>query len=160
MGTRYLLTVPKDYYAGSLMVLIGLLAAGIGSTYRLGSLSRMGPGFFPLSVGVLLTLVGAGIVFAAWFEQASEVPQERNAQRAEWRGWLCIVGGLMAFVLLGFHGGFVPASAAIVYISALGDRTNSKRDALVLAGAMVLLLVVVFWWGLKMTFPLFAWRGW
>ena len=37
----------KDYYGGALMVLIGLGAIYGGSDYHIGTLSHMGPGFFP-----------------------------------------------------------------------------------------------------------------
>ena len=44
----------KDYYGGALMVVIGVAAAYAASGYQLGTLARMGPGFFPCAVGVLL----------------------------------------------------------------------------------------------------------
>ena len=37
----------KDYYGGALMMLIGLAAVIQGRQYPVGTLSRMGPGFFP-----------------------------------------------------------------------------------------------------------------
>jgi hypothetical protein len=38
----------RDYYAGGLMVLLGVGAALTGSGYKVGSLARMGPGFMPV----------------------------------------------------------------------------------------------------------------
>jgi len=41
-----------DYYAGGLMILLGVGAAVTGAGYRFGSLARMGPGFMPVVLGV------------------------------------------------------------------------------------------------------------
>lgn len=139
------------------MIVLGGLAAGIGSTYSIGSLRQMGAGYFPVAIGVLMLLVGVGMVFSTWLERSPKPSDFIGGGRAEWRGWSCIVGGLIAFLILGRYGGFVPATAAVVFISALGDRSNSIGRALVLAAGMVVVLVVVFWWALQMTFPLFGW---
>jgi hypothetical protein len=50
-----------------------------------------------------------------------------------------------------------PPTAAIVFISALGDRENTVRSALTLSALMLVICVVVFWWALQMSFPLFRW---
>jgi hypothetical protein len=156
IGSR-LAAVPRDYYGGGLMMLIGGLAAAIGSSYSVGSLSRMGPGYFPVGLGILLMLVGVGMAVTCWFEHAPRRAVGTDTPPAEWRGWTCIVGSTIAFIVLGRHGGFVPATAAVVFISALGDRNNTMKDAALLALAMIAVLVIVFWWALKMTFPLFVW---
>ena len=44
----------RDLYAGGLVFLIGSGAAIIGSKYTIGSLTKMGPGFFPAALGVVL----------------------------------------------------------------------------------------------------------
>ncbi|GAC1412873.1 MAG: tripartite tricarboxylate transporter TctB family protein [Burkholderiaceae bacterium] len=144
----------KDYYAGALMLLIGLWAVYQGLAYKMGTLSRMGPGFFPVAVGAVLALMGVFIALGA----RSNVPAgEDKHQVPEWRGWLCIVASMVAFIALGKYGGLLPATFAVVFISALGDRENTLRDAALLSLSVCAVAVVVFWWALKMQFPLFAW---
>jgi hypothetical protein len=75
----------------------------------------------------------------------------------QWRGWLCILAGVLLFVLLGAHGGLVPASFASVFVAALGDRGNSVRAAAALAALLTLGGVVVFHYGLHLMLPLLAW---
>lgn len=145
----------RDYYGGALMMLIGLGAIVQGANYRIGSLTAMGSGFFPVALGIILVVLGVWIAATA-----RRVPPERATEAKappEWRGWLCIPGSVAAFVVLGKHGGLLPATFAVVFISALGDRDNSLRDAFVLAAAMSAVCVVVFWWALQVQFPLFAW---
>jgi len=44
-----------------------------------------------------------------------------------------------------------------VFISALGDRDNTWKKALLLSLAIVVVAVVVFWWALQIQLPLFRW---
>ena len=55
----------RDFYAGGLMVLLGLGIALKGSTYRAGTLMHMGPGFLPTALGIILALLGIAIAAAA-----------------------------------------------------------------------------------------------
>jgi hypothetical protein len=80
---------------------------------------------------------------------------KRTETAPDWRGWGCIVGGILAFALLGEYFGLAIASFAIVFISALGDRNNSIPQAAMLAAAMVVISIIVFWWALQLQMPLF-----
>ncbi|MGN6703835.1 MAG: tripartite tricarboxylate transporter TctB family protein, partial [Burkholderiaceae bacterium] len=55
----------KDYYGGGLMFLLGVGAVMKGFQYKIGSLSRMGPGYFPVAVGVVLAVMGILIALGA-----------------------------------------------------------------------------------------------
>ncbi|MDF3831541.1 tripartite tricarboxylate transporter TctB family protein [Cupriavidus basilensis] len=152
----------KDYYGGALMTLIGLATAGAGMQYHTGTLSHMGPGFFPVAVGVLLALVGIMIAVSARNEQPAKAQPAGHGHghgMPDLRGCVCIVLGVLAFLLLGKYGGLIPATFAIVFISALGDRSNTVKQAAVLALAMCVVAAVVFWWALQLQLPLFAWGG-
>jgi len=144
----------RDYAGGLLMMVIGIAAAVQGSTYHMGSLSHMGPGFFPVALGVILALTGFAIGVTARF---TEYEGEEVVLPPEWRGWFCIGASIVAFVVLGVYGGLLPATFAVVFISALGDRQNTWKSATVLALAIVVVCVVVFWWALQLQFPLFNW---
>ncbi|MFM0347830.1 tripartite tricarboxylate transporter TctB family protein [Paraburkholderia sp. RL17-347-BIC-D] len=145
----------RDYLAGALMLLIGLGAMLQGTTYHVGTLTDMGPGFFPVALGVIMAFVGISIVIVAKVGTAPK--DEEKRQRPEWTAWAHILASIVAFVVLGKYGGLVPATFALVFISALGDRKNSWKSALALALAMVLLAAVVFRWALQLQFPLFSW---
>ena len=73
------------------------------------------------------------------------------------RGGICIILGVLAFLLFGVYGGLVPATFAIVFISALGDRSNAVVQSVLLARAVCMVAIVVFWWGLQLQMPLFQW---
>jgi hypothetical protein len=144
----------RDYYGGALMMAIGIGAMVQGRHYSVGTLSRMGPGFFPVTLGAILTIVGLAIIVTARF---SAPEAEGPALPPEWRGWLCIGASIVAFVVLGKYGGLVPATFAVVFISALADRENTLVSASILGLATVGVCIIVFWWALQMNFPLFGW---
>lgn len=164
----------KDYYAGALMVLVGLSAAYAGQTYKVGTLNRMGPGFFPLSVGLLLALVGtlmvweearlarrshatapAGNVTSNATPNAASALETAPHHLPDYRGVICIILGIVVFYLLARFTGIIPATFAIVFIAALGDRANSLRQAGALALVMSVIALLVFWWALQVQLPLF-----
>lgn len=144
----------RDYIGGILLFLFGSVATVQGASYSVGSLTQMGPGFFPVALGVLLTLCGVALLIATTVSSPSE---QKEQLRPEWAAWGYILGGIAAFVVLGKYGGLVPATFALVFISALADHQNTLRSALTLSLAMVSLTVVVFWWALQLQFPLFTW---
>jgi len=146
--------INKDYYGGALMILFGLGAVFDGFSYGVGSLRHMGSGFFPAAIGALLALVGVMTAIEGLGRKSAAVGQDASP---EWRGWLCILGGIVAFIVLGEYTGLLPATFAIVFISALGDRKNSVKVAAILALSMCVVAVIVFWWALQLQFPLLQW---
>ena len=59
----------RDFCAGGLMILFGSVAAVYGPTYRVGTLTRMGPGFMPTVLGIILIFLGvliAGFRIPRW----------------------------------------------------------------------------------------------
>jgi hypothetical protein len=145
-------------------VLGGILISGFGvavaahslSAFAIGTLSQMGPGFFPLTLGVILFLSGVAIAVKGHLSEA-RAGRETMRHPPEWRAWSLICLGIASFVVLAKYAGMVPATFSIVFISALGDRQNNWHHALFLALAMAVVSVVVFWWALQIQLPLFKW---
>ena len=155
----------KEHYAGTLLVATGLAVVAAGTSYGIGTLRQMGSGFFPAVLGVLMALIGVALLATARRASggvADVVPVAAESAHlqgpvVQWRGWACILAGVLSFAVLGAHGGLVPASFVSVFVAALGDRANSWRAAAALAAAMTALGVLVFHCGLHLLLPLFAW---
>ena len=141
----------KDSLAGIVFMLFGLLAFVISCNYESGSLLDMGPGYFPRILSVLLTVLGALILLRGV-----------KSRQGEGVSWAFLPLGILSLsmVLFGFlveRLGLVPSLAVLVLVSAAAGSEFKLREVAVLAAVVCLFAVVVFVWGLKMRFPLFAW---
>jgi Tripartite tricarboxylate transporter TctB family len=146
-------TMKRDYYAGALMLLLGVGAAVTGTGYKFGTLARMGPGFMPVVLGVVLAFLGLLIAGTALGSSESD-EKKFLPDNPQWFGWLCIIGGPIAFIILGQFGGMVPAVFACVFVCALGDKTATYKSSLVLAAGITVFGVVLFHYLLNIPFPL------
>ena len=53
----------KDFFSGLMFMGTGVAFAWGATTYNVGSGARMGPGYFPLMLGVLMAILGSVITF-------------------------------------------------------------------------------------------------
>lgn len=147
----------QDRYAGGLIGLAGLLVVGVASTYPVGTLRAMGPGFFPVILGVIMATLGVLIAFSAPGSEPDPHGPE-GFDHPEVRGWLCILGGVLAFILLAERAGLAPATFGCVFIAAMGDRAATWRASLVLALAIAAAGVLLFHYGLRVQLAPLAWN--
>src|SRR6478752_5993968 len=132
----------RDFYAGGLIILLGLVMALKGPTYRLGTLMHMGPGFLPTALGI-----PPG-------EDENILPPH-----PEWLGWACILAGPLCFILFGSFFGLIPGTFACVFVSALGDRKAALKSAAILAAVVTVFGVGLFSYLLQIPMQLLTWRG-
>src|ERR1700676_3664933 len=125
------------------MTLIGLGAMFEARHYNVGTLFHMGPGFFPIILGVIMTCLG--ILIAGVAATAAAVDDDQLIiPRPEWRAWACILAGPVLFIILGNLGGLIPATFACVFVSALGDRESTLLSSLLLALGVTAAGVLLF----------------
>ncbi len=124
-----------------LLVLIGGGVVFAGIRYGVGTLRDMGAGFMPVVFGSLIAFVG---ILIGLVEGRENLVGDDPA-------------GTLSFVLLSGSAGLVPAVFACVFLSALGDRTNSLTDVPLLAAAWALICGVGFGFLLNLGLPLFWW---
>jgi hypothetical protein len=148
----------RDFYAGGLLVLIGLGAALKGPDYSLGTLMHMGPGFMPTALGVILILLGVTISGTAVATPAGE--HERILPgHPEWFAWGCILAGPLGFIVFGSQFGMFPGTFACIFISALGDKTQTWKSAFVLALVVGAGGCALFSYLLQVPLPIFQFPG-
>ncbi len=124
----------KDILSGLVFVAFGLLFAGGATTYAIGSAARMGPGFYPLVVGVLLVGLGTVIVVRSGREADAE-PLSQPA----WRAAAFILGAIMVFALTARGLGLVPS----IFITASLSSLATPRTSIPMALAFGLLLTAL-----------------
>jgi hypothetical protein len=151
----------RDFYAGGLMILLGLGIALKGATYRLGTPMHMGPGFFPTGLGVLLVLVGIAIAGPAFAPSAQDSEHNESIlpESPQWWAWFCILMSPVLFILFGRYFGMAPATFACVFIAALGDRNGTWKSTIILSTVVTIFGVAVFSYFLQVPMPIFTWGG-
>ena len=136
-----------------------LLGAGValqGSRYQLGSLTRMGPGILPNHAWHPARLRRRAHRRHRLASPAATA--DATPVRPDWRGWLCIIGGAALFIVLATYAGLAPATFACVFVAALGDRSNSWKEALALAIGIMIFGTALFSFLLHIQIPVFGSR--
>jgi Tripartite tricarboxylate transporter TctB family len=151
----------RDFYAGGLMMLLGLGITLKGSSYRAGTLMHMGPGFLPTALGVLLVLLGIAIAVAGLSPAADGSEEDQNIlpEQPQWWAWLCILMSPVCFIFFGRYFGMIPATFSSVFIAALGDKNATWLGSAILAVVITIFGVALFSYFLQVPMPILSWRG-
>jgi hypothetical protein len=148
----------KDFFSGLMFLIVGGLFAAGAYSYNMGDGARMGPGYFPRLLGIILAGIGAVITFKAL---TVEVAGGDKVGQWAWRPLFYIIAANLTFgVLLGGLPKFkLPAMGLIIAIYALviiaakaGDRFRLKENvilATILAVGSYLAFIVL----LKLQIP-------
>ena len=89
----------KDFFSGLMFTVVGAAFALGATTYTVGNGARMGPGYFPLMLGVLLAVLGSIIMFKA---MVVETPDGAKIGKWAWRPLIFIIlANLLFGVMLG-----------------------------------------------------------
>ncbi len=138
----------KDFWSGVMFFLTGAGAILIARHYPFGSTLRMGPGYFPIVLSVILMVFGVYVMLRGL--RKSEKIQGNWSIRA-----LIVLPFSMAlFGILMELAGFVPALVALVFVSAASGREFKFKEVLLLTLFLGVLSVAMFIWGLGLPYPL------
>jgi len=139
---------PKDFYAGLLFVAFGVAALVIGSNYPLGTAARMGPGYFPRILGILL--VGLGLLLAL---RALKIVGP-NVPKFQWRPLLVVLGSVVLFGFIVAHVGLLISTIVLIFTASAASHEFRWKEALVSGVFFALLAIGVFVVGLKLQLPI------
>ena len=148
----------KDFFAGVMFGAVGVAFAVGAFNYKIGDGARMGPGYFPLLLGVLLALLGTAISF-----KAMVVETERGEKIGKW-AWKplgYVIGANLLFgVLLGGLPsvglpamGMIAAIYGLTLVASLAGDTFKLKEVLILATVLAAGSYVAFVLLLKLQFP-------
>jgi Tripartite tricarboxylate transporter TctB family len=142
---------PRDFFAGLIFIAFGLLAFFIGGGYSMGTTVRMGPGYFPRLLGVLLVLIGLVVTGRALLIDGPRV------DKIELRPLLLVLLGIVAFALVLQPFGLIAATVVLVAIAAFGGWEFNWRDVLISAAILSAVGVGVFVRGLQLPIGVWPW---
>lgn len=121
-----------DFFAGLMFLVVGGLFAIGAQKYNIGSAARMGPGYFPMLLGILLAVLGAAIIFYAMVHNSAHGKDGDKVGSWAWKPIMYVLG---ANVLFGIALGGLPSIGipvfglvigifVLVAVGALADQSN------------------------------------
>lgn len=147
---KHLIKNPRDFWAGVMFLAIGGMFAGIAFTYKLGTAARMGPGFFPFFLGLILAGFGIAILLTALRpKNAGPTVDKFHWGPIFWVLMPIVVFGVMLKIL-----GMVAMGLVVVIVSSIGSEDFKLKPTVYLAIGLVIFCSLVFVGGLKLPIPL------
>jgi len=139
-----------DLIGGGLLVVLGVACGWYATRYNIGTLTRMGPGYFPTALGFLLAFLGLLILLPA-LRRRGDFPV------VHWRPLVAILLAIAAFGLTVREIGVVPATFLMTGIAAVAQPGVPVIRTLLLAAGLSALAVIIFLRALGVLLPMFNW---
>ncbi|HKQ24349.1 MAG TPA: tripartite tricarboxylate transporter TctB family protein [Burkholderiales bacterium] len=140
---------PRDFCAGLIFLFFGVVAAYVAREYPMGSAVRMGPGYFPYFLGILLALLGVVISVKSLLIHGERI------ESVNLRALLLVLGAVGIFAGTIESAGIVIATALLVAVGAAASPESRMREVAVLIVFLLTLAVGVFTYALGLPFKLF-----
>ena len=143
----------KDFFSGVMFSVVGIAFAWGATTYNVGDGARMGPGYFPRILGILLLVLGAALSLRALKIKGDPLP------RWYWRPMLIVLGSVIAFGLVVTHLGLVFSTIGLIFASSAASPEFRPKEALISGILLAALAVGVFIFGLNLQLPIWPWSN-
>lgn len=140
----------KDFVAGLVFLLIGGGTLVINRSYRLGTASEMGPGYFPMLLALALMALGLVLAVKAWRDTAGEEIEPLHLRVLFFPTLAIVLFGLMLERL-----GIVISLTALLGIGVFASRETRLKEVPFLIVAAVIFCVAVFVYGVAL--PIEVW---
>ena len=143
---------PKDFWSGLVFIAIAVAFMALAARYRLGTAEKMGPGFFPIMIGIVQAGLGAILLGRSFVLDGPPLERMRLSPLA-----ITVVAVVLFGIALDWLG-LAAAIAALVIVGAYADRSSRLVESIALAVALVFFSVAMFVWVLGL--PLQVWPDW
>jgi hypothetical protein len=141
----------QDLVGGLALTALGLFAAYYAHEhYEIGNLRRMGPGFFPVSLGLTLAVLGVLVALPAWFRQGPVI-------QPSWKTLSLVTLSLVVFSFTLKSLGLIAATSLAVLLSSMADRGVHWRTRGLLCAGVSAVTYLIFIMGLGMLLPVWPW---
>lgn len=140
----------KDFGAGLMYMAIGLFFAVMATQYPMGTAAKMGPGYFPFYLGILMFLLGLLVAVKSFGAKAAI----ESIPKFHWRIIAQITGAVVLYGLLLPRLGFLIAVVVLVFVAASASKEFTWKGTAINAAFLVTFTYSVFVVGLKLQFPL------
>jgi hypothetical protein len=139
---------PKDFIAGLLFVAFGIGAIVVAANYPLGTAARMGPGYFPRMLGILLVVLGAALALRALRLRGAPLPAW------PWRPTVIALGSVVLFGAIINQIGLAVSTVILIVLASAASHEFRPKEALISGILLAALAIAVFVVGLKLQLPI------
>jgi hypothetical protein len=140
----------RDIIGGLGLAAVGVFAVIYGQRYEFGDLNRMGPGYFPVALGMMLAVLGVLITLPAFFRRGEPIT-------VVWKTFALVMASIVAFAFTLKLLGLVFATAIAVLVASLADNAPGWKWRLFTAAGIAVITWLVFKLGLSMVLPTWPW---
>lgn len=147
-----------DFFSGLMFIVVGVAFAWGATNYNVGEAARMGPGYFPLVLGVLMAIVGVVVSFKSL---VIDTKTDNKIGEWAWRPLFYVItanvvfgvllAGLRTFDFPAF--GLIVAIYALTFIASMAQADWKFKPTLLLATALAVGSYLVFVLALALQFP-------
>ncbi len=138
---------PKEFGSGLLFALFGIAAIAVGAAYPVGTAARMGPGYFPRALGLILLAIGAVLIFRGLRTQGARLSIPTLKPLA------IVLGSVVLFGVAVVPLGLVLAAILLVVTSSVASHEHNWKESIVAAVLLAAFVVLAFSYGLGLQLP-------
>ncbi len=139
----------KDFASGLMFILVGLSFSFVARGYSMGTAAKMGPGYFPFLLGLVLAILGAFVTIGS----LSSKGEKDHLARWDLKILLWILGSVVLFGLLLKPLGIVLSVFVLVLVSSMASHEFSWKGALLNGVVLVLISLGAFVYGINLQMP-------
>ena len=140
----------RDFGAGVMYILIGLFFAIVAMQYQYGTAAKMGPGYFPFWLGMLMAALGLLVLVKSMGAKAAI----ESIPKFNWKIIGLITGSICLYGILLPKMGFLVAVLVLVMVASSASREFNWKVSVINAIVLIAFTYSVFVLGLKLQFPL------
>lgn len=141
---------PKSFYSGLIFIALALIFGQGALSLQMGTPARMGPGFFPMAMCVLLALFGI-------VTSVDGLLREGNAPTGtSFRAIIFVLSAVVIFAVTVRTLGLIPCIGLTAFCFSLADREFKLVPALIAAVSLSALSWLIFVYALKLPWQAFG----
>lgn len=137
----------RDFAAGLMFTALGALVAWGSTDYKLGTTMRMGPGYFPLVLGIAMAMLGLALAVRHLALDHS-LTKLNLIEKFSLRSLLLIGGSMLIFGFAVQKAGLIIATIGLVVVSGIAHREFSWKELSVLSIGLATFASIAFVYGL------------
>jgi len=145
---RFKIKNQENFWAGILFFGFGILTAILSQNYPMGVAMRMGPGYYPFYLGIILAILGTIITCTAFRIEGEPV------KNFGWRGIFMLSLGFSFFGWAVDTIGFLPALVGLILCSAFAMKGVRMHEFLIMCLVLVAGSLFIFIYLLNLPYPL------